>query len=218
MTQITPELLLKAYAFGVFPMAKSRHDQDVYWVQPKERGIIPLVDFHIPKSLRKALRRSAFTVRIDTAFDEVISGCAESSSDREDTWINQKIVELFSDLFEAGLAHSVEVWDDDELVGGLYGLTMGAVFFGESMFTRRDNASKIALCYLVALMKTGGYLLLDTQFITEHLKQFGAIEISHEDYMQQLGAALKKMARFGPIPDQSEIERLLFSQSKTHTS
>lgn len=218
MTQITPELLLKAYAFGVFPMAMSRHDQDVYWVQPKERGIIPLVDFHIPKSLRKALRHSAFTVRIDTAFDEVISGCAESSSDREDTWINQKIVELFSDLFEAGLAHSVEVWDDDELVGGLYGLAMGAVFFGESMFTRRDNASKIALCYLVALMKTGGYLLLDTQFITEHLKQFGAIEISHEDYMQQLGAALKKMARFGPIPDQSEIERLLFSQSKTHTS
>ena len=170
-------------------MAKSRHDQDVYWVQPKERGIIPLVDFHIPKSLRKALRRSAFTVRIDTAFEEVISGCAESSSDREDTWINQKIVELFSDLFEAGLAHSVEVWDDDELVGGLYGLAMGAVFFGESMFTRRDNASKIALCYLVALMKTGGYLLLDTQFITEHLKQFGAIEISHDDYMQQLDAA-----------------------------
>ena len=199
-------------------MAKSRHDQDVYWVQPKERGIIPLVDFHIPKSLRKALRRSAFTVRIDTAFEEVISGCAESSSDREDTWINQKIVELFYDLFEAGLAHSVEVWDDDELVGGLYGLAMGAVFFGESMFTRRDNASKIALCYLVALMKTGGYLLLDTQFITEHLKQFGAIEISHDDYMQQLDAALKKMARFGPIPDQSEIERLLFSQSKTHTS
>ncbi len=218
MTQITPELLLKAYAFGVFPMAKSRHDKDVYWVQPKERGIIPLDEFHIPRSLRKALRRTAFTVKIDTAFDCVISGCAESSSDREDTWINHKIVELFSDLFEAGLAHSVEVWEGEELVGGLYGLAMGAAFFGESMFTRRDNASKIALCYLVALMKSGGYHLLDTQFITEHLMQFGAVEIAHDEYMQQLSDALTRLGRFGPIPDQSEVERLLFSQSRTHTS
>jgi leucyl/phenylalanyl-tRNA--protein transferase len=218
VTQITPELLLKAYAFGVFPMAKSRHDQDVYWVQPKERGVIPLDKFHIPRSLRKVLRRRKFEVKIDTAFGRVISGCSEYNSDREDTWINQKIVELFSNLFEAGLAHSVEVWNGEELVGGLYGLAMGAVFFGESMFTRQDNASKIALCYLVAIMKSGGYQVLDTQFINEHLMQFGAIEIAHDEYMQQLGEALTRMGRFGPIPDQSEVERLLFSQLRTHTS
>lgn len=218
LTQITPELLLKAYAFGVFPMAKSRTEQDVYWVQPKERGIIPLDQFHVPRSLRKVLRKGVFEVRTDSAFGAVIEGCAESGPNREDTWINDQIVELFTNLFEAGLAHSVETWIDGELVGGLYGLAMGAVFFGESMFTRQDNASKVALCHLVAIMKEGGYRLLDTQFITDHLTQFGAIEIDHKDYMKELGAALGHLGRFGqPLP-YSEIERLLFSQSRIQTS
>lgn len=218
MTQITPELLLKAYAFGVFPMAKSRTEQDVYWVQPKERGIIPLNQFHVPRSLRKVLRKGIFEVRTDSAFEAVIEGCAESGPNREDTWINDQIVELFTDLFDAGLAHSVETWIDGELVGGLYGLAMGSVFFGESMFTRRDNASKVALCHLVAIMKEGGYHLLDTQFITDHLAQFGAIEIEHQDYMKELGDALGHLGRFGPPLPYSEIERLLFSQSRIQTS
>jgi leucyl/phenylalanyl-tRNA--protein transferase len=218
VTQITPGLLLKAYAYGVFPMAKSRHEQEVYWVQPKERGVIPLDRFHVPRSMRKLLRREAFEVRIDSAFEAVIDGCAEAGLDREDTWINDQIVELFSDLFTAGLAHSVETWLDGELVGGLYGLSMGAVFFGESMFTRMNNASKYALCHLVAVMKAGGYRLLDAQFITDHLMQFGAVVIAHKDYMVQLGEALGHMGQFkGPLP-YSEIESLLFSQSNTQTS
>lgn len=218
MTQITPELLLKAYAYGVFPMAKARDDDEVYWVQPKERGVIPLNAFHIPRSLRKILKKKNYEVRIDSAFTAVIDGCAETTHDREETWINDQIRELFVDLFDAGLAHSVETWIDGELAGGLYGLSMGAAFFGESMFTRRDNASKIALCYLVATMKAGHYRLLDTQFINDHLKHFGAIEIAHKDYMAELGDALCHLGQFGPVPDYSETERLLFSQSKTHTS
>lgn len=218
MTQITPELLLKAYAYGVFPMAKARDEEEVYWVQPKERGIIPLNAFHVPRSLRKSLKKKNYEVRIDTAFTAVIDGCAETTHGREETWINDQIRELFVDLFDAGLAHSVETWMDGELAGGLYGLSMGAVFFGESMFTRRDNASKIALCYLVATMKSGQYRLLDTQFINDHLKNFGAIEIAHKDYMADLGDALCHLGKFGPVPDYSETERLLFAQSKTHTS
>lgn len=218
MSKITPELLLKAYAFGVFPMAKSRHDEEVYWVQPKERGVIPLDQFHVPRSLKKLLKRQEFEVRVDSAFTDVISACAQSQPDREDTWINDQIVSLFTDLFNAGLAHSVETWKDGELAGGLYGLSMGAVFFGESMFTRVDNASKYALCHLVAIMKAGGYRLLDAQFITDHLKQFGAVEIDHDDYMTQLGDALSHMGRFdGPVL-YSNMERLLSLQSNTQTS
>lgn len=218
MTQITPDLLLKAYAYGVFPMAKSRDGEEVYWVQPKDRGVIPLSEFHVPRSLRKVLRKKDYEVKIDTAFEDVIDGCAETTHGREETWINDQIRELFLDLFDAGLAHSVETWMDGELAGGLYGLSMGAVFFGESMFTRRDNASKIALCHLVALMKAGEYRLLDTQFINDHLKLFGAIEIAHKDYMVELGEALGHMGRFGPLPNYSDTEVLLFSQSNTQTS
>lgn len=218
MTKITPELLLKAYAYGVFPMAKSRDDDEVYWVQPKERGVIPLSAFHVPRSLRKTLRKESYEVKVDTAFADVIDGCAEATHDREDTWINDEIRALFLDLFDAGLAHSVETWMDGELAGGLYGLSMGAVFFGESMFTRRDNASKIALCYLVATLKAGEYHLLDTQFINDHLKLFGAIEIAHKEYMSELGDALGHMGRFGPAPSYSELEKLLFAQSSTQTS
>ncbi|MDG2243827.1 MAG: leucyl/phenylalanyl-tRNA--protein transferase [Rhodospirillaceae bacterium] len=218
MTQITPELLLKAYAFGVFPMAKSRDEEEVYWIQPKERGVIPLANFHVPKSLRKILRKEIFEIRVDTAFKDVMLGCAESVPGREDTWINEQIIDLFYSLFDAGLAHSVEAWIDDQLVGGLYGLAMGSVFFGESMFTRRDNASKVTLCHLIAILKKGGYRLLDTQFITDHLTQFGAVELPHKNYMRELGEALSHLGRFGPPLPYSGIERLLFSQSSTQTS
>jgi len=199
-------------------MAKSRQDQEVFWVQPKERGVIELDDFHVPRSMRKLLRQEPFEIRINTAFNDVIEGCAESGPGRNDTWINEKILALFVDLHRAGLAHSVEAWRGDSLVGGLYGLSMGAAFFGESMFTREANASKYALCHLAAIMRAGDYRLLDTQFITDHLKQFGAVEIAHDDYMAKLGDALGHMGRFeGPL-SYSEIKRVLFSQWSTQTS
>ncbi len=218
MTEITPELLLKAYAYGVFPMAKSRHETEVYWVQPKERGIIPLDQFHIPRSLKKSLRKSELDIRVDSDFAGVIAGCAESQPGREDTWINEEIVALFSDLFDAGLVHTVEAWRDETLVGGLYGLSMGGAFFGESMFSRQTNASKIALCHLAGIMKKGGYRLLDTQFMTKHLRQFGAIEIAHKDYLAELSDALGYAGRFGPPLTYSELENVLSSQSNTQTS
>ena len=199
-------------------MAKSRKEQEVFWVQPKERGVIEVDKFHVPRSMRKLLRQEYFEIRINTAFNEVIEGCAESGPGRDDTWINEQILALFVDLHRAGLAHSVEAWRGDSLVGGLYGLSMGAAFFGESMFTRENNASKYALCHLAAIMRSGDYQLLDTQFITEHLKQFGAVEIAHDDYMKKLGVALSQMGRFeGPLPH-SDIKRLLISQSSTQTS
>ncbi|MEQ9449909.1 MAG: leucyl/phenylalanyl-tRNA--protein transferase, partial [Rhodospirillaceae bacterium] len=169
MTDITPELVLKAYAYGVFPMAKSRGDSDVFWVQPKLRGIIPLDEFHVPRSLKKRLRKETFTVTVDKAFPDVIAGCAQSAEDRSDTWINDRIVGLFTHLHHAGLVHSVEAWKDGKLAGGLYGLAMGGAFFGESMFTRENDASKVALCHLVGILKWGDFTLLDTQFITDHL-------------------------------------------------
>ena len=218
MTQITPELLLKAYAYGVFPMAKSRHETEVYWVQPKERGIIPLDQFHIPRSLKKNLRKTDLDIRVDSDFVGVIAGCAESQPGRDDTWINEEIVGLFSDLFDAGLVHTVETWRGDRLVGGLYGLSMGGAFFGESMFSRESNASKIALCHLAGIMKNGGYRLLDTQFMTKHLSQFGAVEISHKDYLAELSDALGYVGRFGAPLSYSELESVLSSQSRTQTS
>jgi len=215
---ITSKLLLQAYTRGVFPMAKSRDDHEVYWVQPKERGTIPLNKFHIPRSMKKLLRRQVFDVRVNSAFYDVMMECAHVRLGRSDTWINEQIIEIFDDLHKAGLAHSVETWKDGKLVGGLYGLSMGAVFFGESMFAKASNASKYALCHLVAIMKEGDYCLLDTQFTTDHLSRFGAVQISHKDYMAKLGAALSQIAVFkGPLP-YSSVERLLSLQSKTQTS
>ncbi len=218
MTELTPDLLLKAYAYGVFPMAKSRGDETVYWVQPKLRGVLPLDQFHLPRSLRKTLRRGEFEVTIDKAFGDILDGCAEAAPDRPDTWINDRIIRLFTELYNAGAAHSVEVWMDGELAGGLYGLAMGGAFFGESMFSRRTDASKIALCHLVAMLRVGGFTLLDTQFITEHLARFGAVEISQSDYLAELQSALTRSARFGPVLDQGDLEEALFSQRITHTS
>lgn len=220
---ITPELVLKAYAYGVFPMAKSRNDTDVFWVQPKLRGVIPLDQFHVSRSLRKTLRRGKFRVTVDADFAGVMAGCAARADDRADTWINNQIILLFTQLHEAGLAHSIEVWLDGEngksfLAGGVYGLAMGAAFFGESMFSRVTDASKVALTHLAAILIKGDFALLDTQFITDHLKTFGAIEIPQKKYLAQLSAALARRGEFkGPV-SQPDLEALLFSQRSTQRS
>ena len=218
LTDITPELILKAYAHGVFPMAKTRGNSGVFWVQPTLRGVLPLDGFHVSRSLRKRLRQGAFTVTVDRAFNEVIAGCAEATDVRADTWINDRIIQIFAELHKAHAAHSIEVWKDGMLVGGLYGLAMGAVFFGESMFSRQTDASKVALCHLVGILKRGGFVLLDTQFITDHLKRFGVIEMSQQDYLVKLSSALTRQGRFeGPLA-QRDLEIALFSQRKTQIS
>ena len=210
MTDITAELVLKAYTYGVFPMAKSRGEADVFWVQPKLRGVIPLDRFHVSRSLRKRLRRGTYAVTVDTAFAAVMAGCAESTDCRADTWINARIIGLFTELHDAGLAHSVETWEGGHLVGGLYGLAMGAAFFGESMFSRATDASKVALCHLVGVLKAGDFALLDTQFITEHLKQFGTVEISQKEYLVQLSTALARQGTFvGPLSP-TDLDAALF--------
>ena len=218
MTEITADLVLKAYAYGVFPMAKSRGDTDVFWVQPKLRGVLPLDGFHLSRSLRKRMRQGVFEVSVDQDFNGVMAGCAETTADRADTWINNRIIALFNELHAAGAAHSVEVWREGELVGGVYGLAMGSAFFGESMFSRETDASKVALTHLAALLKVGGFTLLDTQFITDHLKRFGAIEISQQEYLAQLRDALTRQATFGEPLDQGDLEAVLLSQRKTQTS
>lgn len=196
MRPLTSDLLLRAYGMGIFPMARSRHDPRLYWIDPDQRGIVPLETFHVPRSLRKTLRRGQFEIRCDTAFEEVMEGCSEATSDRPDTWINDEIVRLFIELHRLGLAHSVETWLDGQLVGGLYGLSLGAAFFGESMFSRVTDASKVALVHLVARLKVGGYTLLDTQFVTTHLSRFGATEIPRADYLRRLNRATEVPAAF----------------------
>ena len=175
MTPLSPDLLLKAYAIGVFPMAEGRADPRIVFVDPDRRGVLPLDRFHVPRSLRKTLRRGIFEVRCDAAFAEVLAGCAASTSKRRDTWINPEIERLYNQLFRLGFAHSVETWRNGRLVGGLYGVALGAAFFGESMFSRETDASKVALVALVDRLKRGGFTLLDTQFLTEHLSRFGAV-------------------------------------------
>lgn len=213
MTDITAELVLKAYTYGVFPMAKSRGDTDVFWVQPKLRGVIPLDQIHVSRSLRKTLRRGVFEVTVNRDFAGAMAGCAESTAHRADTWINNRIIDLFNELHDAGLAHSVECWADGKLAGGLYGLAMGAAFFGESMFSRVTDASKVALVHLAGILKAGQFTLLDTQFITDHLKQFGAIEISQKEYLAQLSAALARQGTFGAPLTYDRLEALLVPKS-----
>ena len=188
---ITPEILLRAYAAGMFPMAESADDPDVFWVQPKIRGIIPLDGFHISKSLAKTIRRKPFDIRVNTAFARVMEFCAEPADDRPTTWINPVILSLYQELHRMGYTHSVEAWEDDELVGGLYGVSLGSAFFGESMFSRRTDASKICLVHLVERLRQRGYTLLDTQFTTEHLKSFGAIDVPRREYEKLLAAAMQ---------------------------
>ncbi|GAA4764675.1 leucyl/phenylalanyl-tRNA--protein transferase [Stakelama sediminis] len=187
---LDPNLVLRAYAMGVFPMADHRDAGSVYWVEPKQRGILPLDRFHLSRSLRKTIARDRFTVTADKAFDRIITLCAEAAADRPDTWINGAIEKVFLRLHDSGHAHSIECWQDGELVGGLYGLALGRAFFGESMVSRARDASKVALAWLVARLKVGGYRLLDCQFQTDHLESLGAVEIPRDDYMLLLADAL----------------------------
>jgi leucyl/phenylalanyl-tRNA--protein transferase len=192
-----PKELLDCYRRGVFPMAEDRDDHRLFLVDPDLRGVLPLDRFHAPRSLRKAIRRQPFKVRVDTAFTQVMEQCARAAPGRMSTWINTPILNLYSALHRIGHAHSVECWDGDELVGGLYGVSLKGAFFGESMFSRRTDASKIALAYLVARLKRAGFVLLDTQFITEHLMTFGVEEIDREEFHRRLDAALEIDAVFG---------------------
>lgn len=188
---LSPELLLRAYASGIFPMSESQDDPNVYWVEPQQRGILPLDGFHVPRSLKKVVRKGVYDVVCDQAFEQVLDLCAEPSEGRDQTWINKTIRDAVIQLHEMGFAHSVECWKDGQLVGGLYGISLGGAFFGESMFSRASNASKVALVHLVARLRLGGFKLLDTQFITDHLSQFGAIEIPAATYLDLLDDALK---------------------------
>jgi len=189
--QITPDLLLRAYASGLFPMADSADDPDLFWVEPEIRGVLPLDAFHIPKRLARTVRQSQFDIRVNTAFDEVVAACAESVENRPSTWINSTISKLYSSLHQLNHAHSVEAWLDGELVGGLYGVSLRRAFFGESMFSRVTDASKVCLVHLVDRLRDRKFVLLDTQFTTEHLKRFGAIDVPREDYADMLAEALE---------------------------
>jgi len=192
MPDLTPELLLHGYSIGIFPMAEHRDDPEIFWVDPRRRGVFPLDGFHISRSLARAMRRTRFTITTNTAFNDVVAGCA----DRADTWINAEIFSLYAQLHTLGHAHALEVWEDDMLVGGVYGVTLGRAFFGESMFSRRDNASKIALACLVDRLNRGGFTLFDTQFLTPHLASLGAQEITRAAYHARLEMALMKTADF----------------------
>jgi len=213
--KITPDMLLRAYAIGIFPMAEARNDPELYWIDPEQRGILPLDTFHIPRSLKKTVRQALaggegqFRVSCDQAFEAVINGCATPAPGRAQTWINDTIFDLCRQLFLMGHAHTVEVWQGEKLVGGLYGISLGGAFFGESMFSWATDASKVALVHLVARLKHGGYSLLDTQFVTRHLGRFGAIEIPRDDYRQRLNAALARPASFYcDVPDSVVLELL----------
>jgi leucyl/phenylalanyl-tRNA---protein transferase len=196
---LTPELILRAYQAGIFPMAEDAESDDLFWVSPQHRGIIPLNGFHVSHSFKKLLRRHSFEVRVDTDFAGVIEGCATVGSERQSTWINPTIRKLYGQLFERGFVHTVEVWDGPALIGGLYGVAIGAAFFGESMFHRVTGASKIALHHLVQRLNAGGYRLLDTQFLTDNLKTFGGVELPREEYESRLAEATSAQADWGAL-------------------
>jgi leucyl/phenylalanyl-tRNA--protein transferase len=200
LVEITPEVLLKAYACGIFPMAESAEDPALYWIEPEKRGVLPLDRFHVPGRLARTVRSDRFAVWIDRDFDAVIDGCAQPMPGRARTWINTRIRRLYRKLYERGDCHTVEVYDGATLVGGLYGVSLGRAFFGESMFHRARDASKVALVHLVARLKAGGYCLLDSQFLTEHLKMFGAVEVSRRDYHKMLDAALVGQGDYAALP------------------
>jgi leucyl/phenylalanyl-tRNA---protein transferase len=210
---VTPDLLLRAYAAGIFPMAESADSPVLRWVEPHRRGILPLDGFHVPRSLRKTVRRQVFEITADRDFAAVMRGCAESAPGREETWINEEIHRVYNALHAQGHAHSIEAWHGGELVGGLYGVSIGSAFFGESMFSRMTDASKVALVHLVARLRAGGYTLLDAQFMTAHLQRFGAISIERRRYMALLEAALARPARF-----YREVPLAEVLQSTTQTS
>lgn len=198
--EITPQVLLKAYACGIFPMAESADDPGLYWIEPERRGIIPLDRFHVPGRLARTVRSDQFEIRVDHDFDAVIDGCAAPVPGRRKTWINGRIRRLYSDLHAIGHGHSIETWRDGTLVGGLYGVRLGRAFFGESMFSRERDASKVALVHLVARLVAGGFTLLDTQFVTDHLARFGAVEIGRREYQKHLDHALDGFGEFMRAP------------------
>lgn len=203
--KITPEFLLNAYRKGIFPMAENRDDPELQWFKPIMRGIIPLNDFHLPRRLRRTVLSTAYDIVTNQNFTAVIDGCAEPAPGREETWINDEIRRLFIELHQQNKAHSIEVWENGYLVGGLYGLAIGGAFFGESMFSRKRDVSKIALVHLVARLRLGGFVLLDTQFITDHLMQFGALEIPYDVYDQYLQEALMHSGRWIGNGDKATI-------------
>lgn len=209
---ITPTLLLRAYANGVFPMAESAGSDEVFWVDPKTRGIMPLDGLHVSRSTKKALRRADFRVTVDQCFEQVVRACA----DRPETWINDEIFELYGTLHRLGYAHSVEVWRDDQLIGGLYGVSLGRAFFGESMFSSATNGSKIAMIWLVARLRVGGFQMLDTQFLTDHLASLGAIEVSRQTYRDMLSDALTDAGDFFALRADVPVDQVL--QLSTQTS
>lgn len=196
MDSFTVDDLIRCYQRGVFPMADARDDESVFLIDPERRGVLPLDSVHVPRRLARTVRSDVFGVRVDSAFHAVVEACATSRPGRLETWINAPIQQLYGELFGRGMAHSVECWRGGEMVGGLYGVSLGSAFFGESMFSTERDASKVALAHLVARLRTGGYQLLDTQFITEHLSQFGAIEISRADYRRRLSKAWPVPADF----------------------
>jgi leucyl/phenylalanyl-tRNA--protein transferase len=208
--------LIDCYTRGVFPMAEGRDDPRIYLLDPDERGVLPLDGFHIPRSLKKTVRQDLYQVSVNECFEDVVRGCAAPAPGREETWINSGIFSLYSELHRRGHAHSVECWAGGELVGGLYGVTLGGAFFGESMFSRRRDASKVALVHLVARLRVGGFVLLDTQFTTEHLERFGTETISRADYKTRLASALDVKADFHALP--AEFSGAQALQSSTQTS
>ena len=216
MTEVTPELVLRAYACGLFPMADDRHADEMFWVDPEQRGVLPLNKFRLSRSLKKIIRQETFLVTADQAFDQVILACAESRPGRESTWINDDIVRLYTELNRLGAAHSIECWQHGRLVGGLYGVDLAGAFFGESMFHRTTDASKVALAHLVARLFQGGYRLLDCQFLTDHLASLGAVEISKAAYREQLKGALSVKGDFYSLGSPSPAGAVL--QSITQTS
>lgn len=209
--RITPELLLQAYASGIFPMAESRDDPELHWIDPSQRGVLPINGYHISRSLRKAIQSDKFTARFNTDFAQVVRQCA----DREETWINQTIFDLYIELHKKGHAHAQEIWLDDKLVGGVYGVTLGGAFFGESMFSTETNASKIALAFLVDRLRACGFTLFDTQFITSHLASLGAVEISRNDYLTKLGPALSVEANLGRLTIPQTAQDVIHRSAQT---
>ena len=203
--EVTPELMLRAYRVGLFPMAETRRGQRLYWLDPELRGILPLDGFHLPKRLLRTVLSGPYEVTSNRAFAPVIAGCAAAAPGREDTWINTDIERLFYELHRQGHAHSIETWHEGRLVGGLYGVSLGGVFFGESMFSTARDASKVALVHLVARMRLGGYSLLDTQFVTSHLAQFGTIEVPRDTYKALLASAVQASASSPAAPEAATL-------------
>lgn len=214
--ELTPDILLRTYAAGIFPMAESADDPTLFWVDPDRRGVLPVGAFHIPRKLQKTLRTTPFEVRVDTAFERVVRECGAAHPGRPSTWINGEIVRLYLGLHRMGPAHSIETWHEGHLVGGLYGVALGSAFFGESMFSRATDASKIALCHLMARLRRGGFRLVDTQFVTKHLTQFGVFEVARSEFRRMLSEALEVNADFylGPL-DPIDLE---FRQPATPTA